>query len=204
MTISFPLSMPATPGVVRVTFTSITAVGVNRSPWTYQTQVQEHPGQSWSAEVTLPTMERETAEEWIAFLLSLNGQAGTFLLGDFASAEPRGVAVGTPKVNGAHTAQSRTLVTDGWQTSTTGIMLKGDYIQLGSRLYKLLTDADSDGSGNATFDIWPGLRESVADDETILITGCKGLFRLASNITPLFDVNDARHYSISFGAVEAI
>lgn len=204
MAISFPLSLPTTPGVIRVSFSSVSAVGVNRSPWTFQTQVQEHPGQSWTAEVTLPIMERSTAEDWISFLLSLNGQSGTFLLGDPAGAEPRGVAVGTPKINGAHAAQARTLTTDGWQISTTGILLKGDYIQLGNRLFKILEDADSDGSGNSTLEIWPGLREAVADNETILTTGCRGLFRLATNIVPLFNVDDAKLYNVSFGAVEAI
>lgn len=204
MAISYPLQIPGVPGPVRVSFTAISSVGVNRSPWTFQTHVQEHPGQSWSAEITLPLMERAAAEEWIGFLLALNGQTGTFLLGDPAAKEPRGVAVGNPKVNGAQSAQARTLNTKGWQISTTGIMKKGDYIQIGSRLYKLLLDADSDGSGDSTFDIWPSLREPVADDDGIGITSCRGLFRLGQNITPLFSADDAKLYNISFGAVEAI
>lgn len=204
MPISYPLSLPASPGPVRVTLTAVSSVGVNRSPWTFQTQVQEHPGQSWAAEITLPIMEREAAEEWIAFLLSLNGQSGTFLLGDPAAKIPRGLAEGLPKVDGAHAAQARTINTKGWTTSITGILLKGDYISIGSRLYKLLNDADSDGSGDAALDIWPSLREPIADDDLILTTSCQGLFRLTNNITPLFNADDAKLYSVSFSAVEAV
>jgi len=204
MAISYPLQMPATPGPVRVTFSSVSSIGVSRSPFTYQSHVQAHQGKSWAAEVTLPTMERDAAEEWIAFLLSLNGQEGTFLLGDPAAKVPRGIATGVPRVNGAQSAQAKTLVTDGWTASTTDILKKGDYIQVGLRLYKLLTNATSDGSGNATLDIWPTLRESVADNDLILTTTCVGLFRLAQNIVPLFNADDAKMYNISFSAVEAV
>lgn len=204
MAITYPLSLPTNPGPVRVEFTAVNSVGENRSPWTYQTQVQEHAGKSWAAEITLPLMKREQAEEWIAFLLACNGKLGTFLLGDPAAKLPRGNAVGVPLVDGAHAAQASELATKGWAVSLTGVLLKGDLIQVGQRLYKVLEDVNSDGSGEATFEVWPNFREPIVNNEPIIVTEAKGLFRLADNITELFSANDAKHYMIGFSAVEAV
>lgn len=155
------------------------------------------------AEVTLPVMERADAEEWISFLLKLNGQQGTFLLGDSAAKTARGIATGTPLVNGAsQTGQS--LVTDGWTAGVTGILKAGDYIQLGQRLYKVLNDANSDGSGNATLDIWPRLRESPANNSSIIVSDCLGLFRLSGNSYQIHSADVAKLFSLAFSAEEAI
>lgn len=204
MTISYPLDHPTAPGFTRVQISGFPSVAITKSPWTHASQVQAHVGKSWRAECTLPIMERAAAEEWITFFLSLNGVQGTFLLGNPAATTPRGNAGGVPKINGAHASLSSALVTDGWVPSTAGILLKGDYIQLQNRLFKVLGDVTSDGSGNATFDIWPSLREAISDNETIITQACKGTFRLALNDMPLDDIDVAKKYSVSFSAVEAV
>ena len=144
MAISYPLSLPSTPGIKRVTLRSLTSVAILRNPFTFQQQVQEFAGQIWGADVTLPIMERADAENWNSFLLKLNGPAGTFLLGDPAAKSPRGVATGSPKVNGA-SQTGKSLNTKGWTVSVTGILKAGDYVQIGQRLYKNLNDVNSDG-----------------------------------------------------------
>ena len=144
------------------------------------------------------------AEQWITFLLKLNGMEGTFLFGDPNAKTPQGPATGTPLVNGA-SQTGNSLITDGWTVSVTGILKAGDYIQLGSgsttRLYKVLNDADSDAGGNATFDIWPRLRVSPADNDLIITSAAKGLFALAGNIME-WDIEGAMKYGISFTAIE--
>jgi hypothetical protein len=205
--ITYPLTTPAALRFAGVRFVPRAVVAAWPSPFTLQTQVQEHQGQIWQAELSLPPMKRADAEEVISFLLKLNGRRGTFLLGDPTGAVPRGIATGTPLVNGAHATVVNSLVTDGWTPSQTGILKAGDYLQLGSgatsRLYKNLSDVNSDGSGNAVFDIWPGLRSAAADNAPIVVSSCKSVFRLAANTMP-WDVNEALIYGISFNAVEAI
>lgn len=90
-----------------------------------------------------------------------------------------GVATGTPLVNGASQnvtyaaskdTQTQSLITDGWTTSQTGILKAGDVITLAGvnsvnrrtrqstgslAQFTVTADADSDGSGNATFTISP-------------------------------------------------
>lgn len=204
MSFTYPLTPPTAPGFLRVQLSGFPVVAVTRSVWTHATQVQVHPGKSWAAECTLPAMNRAEAEQWITFFLALNGQQGTFVLGDQSAMVPRGTAGGVPRVNGAQQSQASVLVTDGWTASQTGILLKGDYIQLQNRLFKVLDDVNSDGSGNASFNIWPSLRETISDNETIVTQGTKGLFRLANNNMPLADIDEAMIYTTSFSAVEAL
>jgi len=154
------------------------------------------------AEVVYPQMTREEAEAFNAFLLGLMGQRGTFYLGDPLGKTARGKATGTPLVNGAGQT-GNTLITDGWTPSITGILLAGDYIEINSRLHKVLVDANSDGSGNATLEIWPRLAVSPGDNQFINTYNCVGIFRLSENITPIYEANEERFYSVNFSAIEA-
>lgn len=207
MSITYPLTPPSAPTFNNVVMRALNVVGLSASPFTLETQAQEWPGEAWAFDGQIPPMKRADAEEWIAFLLALRGSSGTFYLGDPAAGTPRGVATGTPLVNGANAAGSKTLAIKGWTNSITNILKKGDYLQVGSgtsqRLYKSVTDANSDGSGHATIDIFPRLREALADNAAITTASCKGVFRLAMN-TREWSINTARVYGLSLKAIEAL
>ena len=206
MTITYPLTPPATPGFNRAEFSITNFVSRSSSVFTGKTQVQTHQGQVWGVQFGLPPMKRAAAEEWNAFFASLNGSFGTFLVGDPLGGNPRGTTPGAPAVAGA-SQTGQELNTDGWTATQTGILLAGDYIQLtdGSteRLHKVLVDVDSDGGGLATIDIWPRLRESPTDSSSIVVNDTVGTFRLLDNTTRWFEqLGD--FYSLAFSAVEAI
>ena len=206
MAISYPVTFPASIGVSSINIRAKTVVGVSSSPFTGQQQVYKHQGQWWEAEVSLPPMKRDEAEQVVAFLIKMNGQYGTFLMGDFLSTAPRGIGTGTPLVNGASQAGDE-LVTDGWTVSTTGILKAGDWIQLGSAstatLHKVLDDVTSDASGNATLNIFPNLRSAPDDNAAITISSPKGRWRLASNETD-YAIDNASIYGMTFACIEAL
>ena len=129
MAITYPLSLPSNRQIARVRLNATDVVGVSQSPFTASQQVYRYTGQFWEADITLRPMDRDDAEYWISFLLKLNGQYGTFLLGDPNGATPRGVATGTPLVNGASQTGNE-LITDGWTAGVTGIMKAGEQPQL--------------------------------------------------------------------------
>lgn len=202
MAITYPINLPSTPAPseIRIAPRSIVAVAV--SPFSGAQQAYQHQGQFWQADISLPPMRLETAAPWMAAFLQLNGRYGTFRLGNAAMRTPRGAATGTPLVKGAsQTGQS--LITDGWTAGVTGILKQGDYLQVEDRLYMVMVDANSDGSGNATLDIWPRLRSAPADNAAITVSNCKGLFRLTSNEMPWVH-KSAGIVELSFSAVEAI
>ena len=202
MAITYPLSLPDATSYQAARMTARSVVGVSKSPFTGVQQVQKHQGQWWEFEGSLAPMSRADAEEWIAFFLKLNGMQGTFLLGDPLGTTARGIATGTPLIKGA-SQTGNSLITDGWTTSQTGIMKAGDYFQLGtgtsSRLYKVLADADSDGSGDSTFDIWPSINTALADNTALDVTSPAGLFRLATNEVG-FDLQQAQKDGLAFSA----
>lgn len=206
MAISYPLTLPTHTGIAQIELRATNAVAYSRSPFSFAGQAFAYSGQMWQADVTLPPMLRADAEQWVAWLVSLRGQLGTFLLGDPLGATPRGVATGTPLIKGG-SQTGGTILIDGATTSVTGWIKAGDYVQIGSgltaRLHKVLVDANSDASGNVTLELWPHVRTAPADNAAVTVSNAKGLFRLSSN-EQAWSINEASIYGISFGAMEAI
>lgn len=210
MAITYPLSLPTTVGIGEITLSAASAVAVSSSPFTYKQQVIEHPGQRWEATVSIPPALRATSEEWVSFLLKLHGPVGTFLMGDPNGKSARGSASttpGTPLINGALSSGDSEITVDGLPASATGYLKAGDYIQLGSgstaTLHKVLDDVDSDASNEATFEVWPAVRRTVANNEAVVVDNARGLFRLASPISS-WEIDNSNFYGIGFKAVEAV
>ena len=194
MAISYPLSLPTNVGMASIELRARNTVAVSMSPFTYKQQTHSYDGQMWEADVTLPPMNRDDAESWVSFLMSLKGRAGTFLLYDPSAKSARGTAT-SATVTGSAGDDSLSVV-------MTGTLKAGDYIQIGSAsdatLHKVLVDQDGDG----TLEVWPKLRKdraSVAVD----LTSASGVFRLASNDTA-WSVDNASFFGISFGATEVV
>jgi len=199
MAISYPLTLPTNIGMASIELRARNAVAVSSSPFTYKQTVHAYDGQMWEADVTLPPMNRDDAESWIAFLMSLKGRYGTFLLYDPSARSVRGTAI-SATISGS--AGDDTVDC----TLTAGQTLRaGDYIQLGSAsdatLHKVLEDVTGTG-GQVDLEIWPKLRKARSSVSAVL-TDASGVFRLSTNETA-WSVNDASFYGISFGAMEVV
>lgn len=194
MAISYPVSTPTDViGIAQIELSATNAVAVSKSPFTFATQVHAYSGEMWSASVTIPTVRKDLAEPWVAFLMSLRGQYGTFLLGDPNNTSPRGTA-SAATISGSLGDRSVAV-------TMTGTLLAGDYIQLGSgsnaKLHKVLVDK----SGSGTLEIWPALRSNFSGAATL--TNTKGVFRLASNQTN-WSISNSSAYGIQFEAMEDV
>jgi len=194
MAINYPLALPTVTGVRSIELQATNAVAVSRSPFTFASQVHAYSGQMWSASLTLPPMRLTEARQWTAWLTSLRGQYGSFLLGDTSCSQISGTATAAT-VTGS--AGDNTI-----SVTMTGTILAGDMIQIGTNsdatLHKVLVDQ----SGSGALEIWPALRK----DRTavaLTLTSARGVFRLASNDVA-WSVDEASIYGISFSAVEKI
>ena len=194
MAITYPVNTPTNIGIANITLSAENAVAISQSPFTFQQQVVAHPGQRWAASVSLPPMKRQDAEAWVAFLLSLYGQVGTFLLSDPNCPAPRGTAT-SATLTGTAGSTSPTI-------TMTGTLLAGDYISLGSGATARLHKVVQDRSGSGTIEIWPALR-SAYTSATVDLTASKGRFRLKDNITQ-WSINEISSYGITFDCVEAL
>ena len=194
MAITYPLALPTSIGIAQITLSANNAVAISQSPFTFQQQIIRHPGQRWTASVSIPPVRRDLAEPWVAFLLAMNGPVGTFLLGDPNGKAPQGTAT-SATITGTAGSASPTI-------TMTGTLLAGDYIQLGSGATATLHKVLQDRSGTGTIEIWPALRSDVTS-ATATLTNTVGRFRLQGT-QQSFNINDASIYGIGFDAVEAL
>jgi hypothetical protein len=167
--------MPAVPAApASVEFTAEDTVAVSVSPFTGQQQ--DWQASYLEASVSMPPLTHPQAQAWIAFLMSLRGQANA-----------AGFRPWNSVVDGiSQTGYSINL--RGFTAGAAGVLLPGDWLQIGYRLYRTIVAANADGSGKLALSIWPRIRESPADGAAVVLTHTKGLWRLGGN---------ARKWSIS-------
>jgi len=202
---SYPLTLPTVTGVRTQNFGLSRVVAVTQSPFTNQQQVYEHEGAQWKATFTLPPMKKESAAQWLAFLMSLRGSRGTFKIGDQDRKTIQGTATETILVNGA--AQTGNAINlDGFTASRANVFLAGDYIQINSYLYMVSANVTADGSGEATVYVEPSLRtgiEAINDNTTVVYTNTTTIMRLDSNELN-WDTDKVSIYGISFSCSESL
>lgn len=151
-----------------------------RSPFTGSVQTIELAGSRWFATLTFNNLTSEDRRTMTAFLVQLRGGSGRFYLYDHSHSTPAGVGTGTPLVKGG-SQTGRSLNTDGWTVSQTGILKAGDYFSVNDELKMVTADCNSDGSGNSTVNFEPPLRASPSDNATITVTQPKAVMMLSED-----------------------
>ncbi len=206
MAITYPRALPTANVAAAITISMVNAVAITESPFTFSQDVQKFDGERWEAIVTLPPMDRADARVWIAWLSSLKGQWGRFLMGDPDCETALGSAGGSPLVKGVGQV-GESLAIDGAAASQTDWLKAGDYIQLGTgataTLHHVLADVNTDSGGNATLDIWPEMRTAPTDNSAVVVASTVGRWRLAEN-KQSFDIGRASLYGITFAAQEVV
>lgn len=195
------LSLPSGIPIQKARFGLQSNTQIHVSPLSRTAQRVEFPGARWVAEYHLAPTKRADVAAIQAFLAKLRGAAGSFYGYDPSATTPRGVATGTPLVNGADQTGT-TLVTDGWTSGVTGILKAGDYFQVGNELKMLVADVNSNGSGQATLTFEPPWRDSPADNAPIIVSSASCVMGLIDDDQVAWDVDEALFYGISFSAIE--
>ena len=137
----------------------------------------------WGATVTLPPLSQAQTDVWVSALMECRGMMNAVQVGDPMKSMPRGNPLGTPTcpATPVDTFGQSTLTTAGWTPGKVGLLLPGDYLQVGYRLHRVLDIVNSDSSGNASIGVWPSLREVPAASAPIILNNPRGLFRLGTN-----------------------
>ncbi len=195
------LTMPAAPGFRASRFGLIANTQTFRSPLDGTVQTLELTGARWQAKYDLPPMTRAQAAAWIAFLTDLLGSAGRFYGFDPDARAPRGSALGTPQVAGAGQS-GKSLFVDGWSELEIGLLLPGDYFEVGGELKLVTAQADSDSAGETLVAFTPPLRASPADNAAVTVVNPKATMMLADDTQAIWDADRTSIYGISFAAVE--
>jgi hypothetical protein len=196
------LSVPLVPGQRQVDWSMVNVAGAVTNPFTGKQQVQNWQAGWWEAVVTMPPMQRTEAASWYAFMAQCSGTSAVFLFGDGLGVNPQGTGAGNAVTDGSF-QQAYNLTTKGWSANQFALLSPGDWVQIGNRLYQCMDQVSSDGSGNASFAIWPQLREQPANGTPINVRNAQGLFRMKNNVQR-FSASYMRTYGLSFEIREAI
>lgn len=199
MAITYPLDLPGSQ-IVEVSFRLIRSQATSVSPFSYSVGVYDWLGARWEADISLPPMRGDQADAWEAWLLSLNGQVGTFWLGDPLRAAPKGTQTADVTVTAALSPGARSIPV---QMGAGATLKRGDAIQFGSRLHKIVEDATADGEGAADLSIEPGLRKAVSLASTAKVSGARGTFRLSTPDVE-WSSEPGGFRSMRFSAMEAL
>jgi len=202
MTVSYPLTMPTTPGFVTQQWSILRGTGISESPFTGGQQTVEFAYAKWKAVLTLPPMRRPQASAWTAFFTKLHGRRGTFLLGDQDGKDPQINKITAGTITGSITLGANADIGDTVLTiSGTTAFKAGDYIQLGSsssaKLYMVVVD-----QSGTSLQIEPKIKTAVTSGATVTYASPQGLFRMDTNELT-WDTNAVSVYGISFSCTEA-
>ena len=207
MAITFPLDMP-TDYVKSAVLHQRHAVALERSSLSLLTDAQDWGGAAWELDVVLEPMTFAQKSAWDGFLTSLQGPKNKFRAYVPGQPAPLGLWNGTPLTAGAVTVSSTTFAVDGATPSQTGWAKAGDFFHIWNsgepRLHVVMQDADSNGAGAVTLEVWPPARSAYADNTALVATtNTQGLFRLSTSTLP-WSVTDAGLWQTAFSAVEAV
>ena len=206
MAISYPVTMPSTPGFTDTRFGLSANTAVFESPITRTQQVVQRQGSRWVAEYSLPPMNRASAPSWIAFLTSLRGARGTFRGFDPDCKTSRGIIASSAIVSGGSQTGNTLTISIATASTTAASFKAGDYIKITApttRLHMIVEDSIASSTGGATLSIEPELRESPTANSTLIYTNPFTEFRLAGNDVS-WDASNISLFGITFAAVEAL
>lgn len=154
-------------------------VQVSTSPLSGIVQTVELPGARWRASLSYSDLTNTEANDLKAWLLSLRGMSGRFLLYDYGKSSPTNSVTGSPVVETGSTARVI-------NTTTTGdVFSVGDYIQIGTddnRELKMVVAVSGTGL-DRNYTIEPALRMTVATalGKSIVYSNPSAVFMLSSN-----------------------
>lgn len=206
MTVTYPLTLPVDQ-VQGFSFEEWNASSVTRSPFTGKPQPQFFEGDYWEIAVTFLNLDRILAQPVLAFRSALRGSQGTFVApfpGYNGSLGAAATLPATPLVRSTVAAGSAELPIKDAPSNIEGFYLAGDILQVGPATrphwHRVLTDVDTDSSGNAVIDVWPLIREGTTANDLVSSTNPLCLFRQVSEVRA--DIDPPVLHSWSFVAEE--
>lgn len=173
------LTFPDVGSPAQLRWRLISNTQVVQSPLSGSVQSSELPGARWGFTATWPPLD-DTSDlarrraVMRAFLAQLSGQAGRFTVWPWERPTPQGsiaLAAGSPQgvtVLGASQV-GRSLITQGWLASATGLLLPGDYFGVNGELKMVTASAAANGAGQSTLQFTPPLRASPAANAVVTL-----------------------------------
>ena len=168
-------------------------------------QARQIDGQRFKLRVRFPIMTRAEFAPINAFIMKQRSQLESFQYTPATMASTNGVASGVISVNGAVSAGATSCSIDGMANSTSGVFKAGDYFRFTgqNKVYMVVADVDSNGSGAGTLTFEPPLRANVADNAVLIYSNVDFTVGLTGDIQE-FTIGTENYFQYEVDLIEVL
>jgi len=168
-------------------------------------QARQIDGQKFRLRIRFPVMTRAEFAPINAFIMKQRSQMESFQYVPPTIDDSLGVASGVISVNGAVSAGATSCSIDGMANSTSGVFKAGDYFRFTgqNKVYMVVADVDSNGSGAGTLTFEPPLRANVADNAVLIYSNVDFTVGLTGDIQE-FTIGTENYFQYEVDLIEVL
>ena len=168
-------------------------------------QARQIDGQKFRLRLRFPVMTRTEFAPILAFIMKQRSQMESFQYTPPSVDDALGVASGVISVNGAISAGVTSVAIDGMANSTSGVFKAGDFFRFTgqSKVYMVVTDVSSNGSGQGTLTFEPPLRSNVADNAILIYSNVDFTVGLTGDIQE-FTIGTENYFQYEIDLIEVL
>jgi DNA-binding beta-propeller fold protein YncE len=195
---TFP-SSPA-PSSVSISSNQNTIVSITSSG---RRQARQIDGQRFRLTAKFPVMSRTEFAPILAFIVKQRSQVESFQFVPPTLDDALGVASGVISVNGAILAGVTSVAIDGMANSTNGVFKAGDFFRFTgqTKVYMVMADVNSNGSGQGTLTFEPPLRTNVSDNAVLIYSNVDFTVGLTGDVQE-FNISTENYYQYEIDLIE--
>jgi hypothetical protein len=141
----------------------------------------------------------------LAFVMKQRSQIESFTFTPPTIDDALGVASGVIRVNGAILAGVTSVAIDGMANSTSGVFKAGDLFRFTgqTKVYMVMADVSSNGSGQGTLTFEPPLRSNVADNAVLIYSNVDFTVGLTGDIQE-FNISTENYFQYEVDLIEVL
>ncbi len=168
-------------------------------------QARQIDGQRFRLRLRFPIMTRTEFAPINAFVMKQRSQMESFTYSPPTISSALGVASGVISVNGAILAGVTSVAIDGMANSTSGVFKAGDYFRFTgqTKVYMVMADVSSNGSGQGTLTFEPPLRANVSDNAVLIYSGVDFTVGLTGDIQE-FNISTENYFQYEIDLIEVL
>jgi hypothetical protein len=168
-------------------------------------QARQIDGQRFRLRVRFPIMTRAEFAPINAFVMKQRSQMESFQYVPPTIDDALGFASGVISVNGAISAGVTSVAIDGMANSTSGVFKAGDYFRFTgqTKVYMVMADVSSNGSGQGTLTFEPPLRANVADNAVLIYSNVDFTVGLTGDIQE-FNISTENYFQYEIDLIEVL
>jgi hypothetical protein len=168
-------------------------------------QARQIDGQRFRLRLRFPVMTRTEFAPINAFVMKQRSQMESFQYVPPTIDDALGVASGVISVNGAISAGVTSVAIDGMANSTSGVFKAGDYFRFTgqTKVYMVMADVSSNGSGQGTLTFEPPLRANVSDNAVLIYSNVDFTVGLTGDIQE-FNISTENYFQYEVDLIEVL